>query len=81
MARVQILVLIRRLSTRSFSSSFRAKTEFDHESSVDNINVSVSSKTASTQSSEKQTVPFSTSWISAVYSKGKFNELNVSLSV
>ncbi|XP_063678771.1 uncharacterized protein LOC134814537 isoform X2 [Bolinopsis microptera] len=47
-----------------------AKTEFDHESSVDNINVSVSSKTASTQSSEKQTVPFSTSWISAVYSKG-----------
>lgn len=49
----------------------RAKTEYDHESSVDNINVSVGSKSSQNLMSDiKPSVPFATSWISAVYSKG-----------
>ncbi|KAL5252383.1 hypothetical protein ACHWQZ_G015225 [Mnemiopsis leidyi] len=50
-----------------------AKTEYDHESSVDNINVSVGSKSSQNLMSDiKPSVPFATSWISAVYSKDLF---------
>ena len=62
------LILLSLINNPTFT---RAKTEYDHESSVDNINVSVCSKSSSNQMSDvKPALPFATSWISAVYSKG-----------